>query len=74
MVWSPCGKFLAAGTVGGNLLIWDVEAKLCIERLNSHLKIILILVLTECEYCIVINALYMYNITVHNIVCLYGCF
>ncbi len=37
VVWSPCGKFLAAGTVGGNLLIWDVEAKLCIERLWSHL-------------------------------------
>ncbi|KTG40181.1 hypothetical protein cypCar_00003095 [Cyprinus carpio] len=28
VVWSPCGKFLAAGTVGGNLLVWDVEAKL----------------------------------------------
>lgn len=32
VVWSPCGKFLAAGTVGGNLLIWDVEGKLCVER------------------------------------------
>uniref|UniRef100_A0A672PHN4 WD repeat and HMG-box DNA-binding protein 1 n=1 Tax=Sinocyclocheilus grahami TaxID=75366 RepID=A0A672PHN4_SINGR len=37
VVWSPCGKFLAAGTVGGNLLIWDVEAKLCIER-QKHEK------------------------------------
>ncbi|XP_066532037.1 WD repeat and HMG-box DNA-binding protein 1 isoform X2 [Hoplias malabaricus] len=32
VVWSPCGKFLAAGTVGGTLSVWDVEAKLCIER------------------------------------------
>ncbi|KAA0710958.1 DNA-binding protein 1 Acidic nucleoplasmic [Triplophysa tibetana] len=37
VVWSPCGKFLAAGTVGGNLLIWDVEAKLCVER-QKHEK------------------------------------
>ncbi|TRY65226.1 hypothetical protein DNTS_002934 [Danionella cerebrum] len=35
--WSPCGKFLAAGTVGGNLVIWDVEAKLCVER-QKHEK------------------------------------
>ncbi|KAF5901716.1 WD repeat and HMG-box DNA-binding protein 1 isoform X1, partial [Clarias magur] len=32
VVWSPCGKFLAAGTIGGTLSVWDVEAKLCIER------------------------------------------
>uniref|UniRef100_A0A3B1KA74 WD repeat and HMG-box DNA binding protein 1 n=1 Tax=Astyanax mexicanus TaxID=7994 RepID=A0A3B1KA74_ASTMX len=32
VVWSPCGKFLAAGTVGGALAVWDVEAKLCVER------------------------------------------
>uniref|UniRef100_A0A673FJS4 WD repeat and HMG-box DNA-binding protein 1 n=1 Tax=Sinocyclocheilus rhinocerous TaxID=307959 RepID=A0A673FJS4_9TELE len=37
VVWSPCGKFLAAGTIGGNLLVWDVEAKLCIER-QKHEK------------------------------------
>uniref|UniRef100_A0AAR2JRR2 WD repeat and HMG-box DNA-binding protein 1 n=1 Tax=Pygocentrus nattereri TaxID=42514 RepID=A0AAR2JRR2_PYGNA len=32
VVWSPCGKFLAAGSVGGILSVWDVEAKLCVER------------------------------------------
>ncbi|XP_060789640.1 WD repeat and HMG-box DNA-binding protein 1 isoform X2 [Neoarius graeffei] len=37
VVWSPCGKFLAAGTVGGTLSVWDVEAKLCIER-QKHEK------------------------------------
>lgn len=35
VVWSPCGKFLAAGTLGGALSIWDVEAKLCIERYSG---------------------------------------
>lgn len=35
VVWSPCGKFLAAGTVGGTLSVWDVEAKLCIERYSA---------------------------------------
>ncbi|KAG7327957.1 hypothetical protein KOW79_007901 [Hemibagrus wyckioides] len=37
VVWSPCGKFLAAGTVGGTLSVWNVEAKLCIER-QKHEK------------------------------------
>ncbi|XP_027015804.2 WD repeat and HMG-box DNA-binding protein 1 isoform X1 [Tachysurus fulvidraco] len=37
VVWSPCGKFLAAGTVGGSLSVWDVDAKLCIER-QKHEK------------------------------------
>ncbi|XP_017330803.1 WD repeat and HMG-box DNA-binding protein 1 isoform X2 [Ictalurus punctatus] len=37
VVWSPCGKFLAAGTVGGTLCVWDVDAKLCIER-QKHEK------------------------------------
>ncbi|XP_026855638.2 WD repeat and HMG-box DNA-binding protein 1 [Electrophorus electricus] len=32
VVWSPCGKFLAMGSVGGDLAVWDIEAKLCIER------------------------------------------
>ncbi|XP_068169081.1 WD repeat and HMG-box DNA-binding protein 1 [Antennarius striatus] len=30
--WSPCGRFLAAGGVGGSLTIWDVPSKLCVER------------------------------------------
>lgn len=30
--WSPCGRFLAAGAVGGSLMVWDVNSKLCVER------------------------------------------
>ncbi|KAL2076814.1 hypothetical protein ACEWY4_027590 [Coilia grayii] len=37
VVWSPCGRFLAAGTIGGYLTIWDVGTKLCVER-QKHEK------------------------------------
>uniref|UniRef100_A0A672H0A8 WD repeat and HMG-box DNA-binding protein 1 n=1 Tax=Salarias fasciatus TaxID=181472 RepID=A0A672H0A8_SALFA len=37
VVWSPCGRFLAAGSVGGFLNVWDVNSKLCIER-QKHEK------------------------------------
>uniref|UniRef100_A0A3Q3IZJ8 WD repeat and HMG-box DNA-binding protein 1 n=1 Tax=Monopterus albus TaxID=43700 RepID=A0A3Q3IZJ8_MONAL len=32
VAWSPCGQFLAAGSVGGLLTMWDVNSKLCVER------------------------------------------
>ncbi|KAM9409995.1 WD repeat and HMG-box DNA-binding protein 1 isoform 2-T2 [Pholidichthys leucotaenia] len=31
VVWSPCGRFLAAGCVGGLVMIWDVSSKLCVK-------------------------------------------
>lgn len=37
VAWSPCSRFLAAGTVGGLLTIWDVNSKLCVER-QKHEK------------------------------------
>ncbi|KAJ8290247.1 hypothetical protein GJAV_G00010470 [Gymnothorax javanicus] len=37
VAWSPCGKFLAAGSVGGFLTVWNVETKLCMER-EKHEK------------------------------------
>lgn len=35
VAWSPCGQFLAAGSVGGSLNVWDVSSKLCVERYTS---------------------------------------
>ncbi|KAJ7991022.1 hypothetical protein DPEC_G00292930 [Dallia pectoralis] len=37
VAWSPCGKFLATGSIGGLLTVWDVESKLCVER-QKHEK------------------------------------
>ncbi|XP_013874087.1 WD repeat and HMG-box DNA-binding protein 1 [Austrofundulus limnaeus] len=37
VAWSPCGQFLAAGSVGGLLAVWDVNSKLCVER-QKHEK------------------------------------
>lgn len=30
--WSPCGRFLAAGAVGGLMVVWEVSNKACVER------------------------------------------
>uniref|UniRef100_A0A3Q3BE51 WD repeat and HMG-box DNA-binding protein 1 n=1 Tax=Kryptolebias marmoratus TaxID=37003 RepID=A0A3Q3BE51_KRYMA len=32
VAWSPCGRFLAAGSVGGSLTVWDANSKLCVEQ------------------------------------------
>lgn len=32
VAWSPCGQFLAAGSVGGSLTVWNVSSRLCVER------------------------------------------
>uniref|UniRef100_A0A3P8YHJ0 WD repeat and HMG-box DNA-binding protein 1 n=1 Tax=Esox lucius TaxID=8010 RepID=A0A3P8YHJ0_ESOLU len=37
VAWSPCGKFLATGSIGGLLTVWDVEGKLCVDR-QKHEK------------------------------------
>ncbi|XP_029284627.1 WD repeat and HMG-box DNA-binding protein 1 isoform X2 [Cottoperca gobio] len=37
VAWSPCGQYLAVGSVGGSLTVWDVNSKLCVER-QKHEK------------------------------------
>uniref|UniRef100_A0A3B4UZY0 WD repeat and HMG-box DNA-binding protein 1 n=1 Tax=Seriola dumerili TaxID=41447 RepID=A0A3B4UZY0_SERDU len=32
VAWSPCGQFLAAGSVGGSLTVWDFPALCCRQR------------------------------------------
>ncbi|XP_074400142.1 WD repeat and HMG-box DNA-binding protein 1 isoform X2 [Zonotrichia albicollis] len=38
VAWSPCGQFLAAGSVDGNLVVWNVETQQCIERMKHEKK------------------------------------
>lgn len=35
--WSPCGKLLAAASVEGVIIVWDVASTLCVER-QKHEK------------------------------------
>nr|XP_057932990.1 WD repeat and HMG-box DNA-binding protein 1 isoform X1 [Doryrhamphus excisus] len=37
VAWSSCGQFLAAASVGGFILVWNVSSKLCVER-HKHEK------------------------------------
>ncbi|XP_043930343.1 WD repeat and HMG-box DNA-binding protein 1 isoform X2 [Protopterus annectens] len=34
--WSPCGRYLAAGSIDGNIVVWNVENKKCLERVKHE--------------------------------------
>ncbi|KAM6336096.1 WD repeat and HMG-box DNA-binding protein 1 [Podargus strigoides] len=36
VAWSPCGQYLAAGSVDGSIVVWNVETKECIERMKHE--------------------------------------
>ncbi|XP_038612733.1 WD repeat and HMG-box DNA-binding protein 1 [Tachyglossus aculeatus] len=36
VTWSPCGKFIAAGSANGGIVIWDVETRACVERIKHE--------------------------------------
>ncbi|XP_010630836.1 WD repeat and HMG-box DNA-binding protein 1 isoform X1 [Fukomys damarensis] len=36
VTWSPCGRYLAAGSVNGLIIVWNVETKDCVERVNHE--------------------------------------
>ncbi|KAI1237476.1 hypothetical protein IHE44_0013550 [Lamprotornis superbus] len=38
VAWSPCGQFLAAGSVNGNIVVWNVATQQCIERMKHEKK------------------------------------
>ncbi|NXK16977.1 WDHD1 protein, partial [Arenaria interpres] len=36
VAWSPSGQYLAAGSVDGNIVVWNVETQECIERMKHE--------------------------------------
>uniref|UniRef100_A0A4W3IBA0 WD repeat and HMG-box DNA-binding protein 1 n=1 Tax=Callorhinchus milii TaxID=7868 RepID=A0A4W3IBA0_CALMI len=34
--WSPCGRYLAAGSADGSMVVWNVTTKECVERLQHE--------------------------------------
>uniref|UniRef100_A0A670XXL1 WD repeat and HMG-box DNA-binding protein 1 n=1 Tax=Pseudonaja textilis TaxID=8673 RepID=A0A670XXL1_PSETE len=36
VAWSPCGQYLAAGSIGGYIVIWRVETQECLERVKHE--------------------------------------
>ncbi|NXP72707.1 WDHD1 protein, partial [Ramphastos sulfuratus] len=38
VAWSPSGQYLAAGSVNGSIVVWNVETQECIERMKHEKK------------------------------------
>ncbi|XP_064421197.1 WD repeat and HMG-box DNA-binding protein 1 [Latimeria chalumnae] len=36
VTWSPCGQYLAAGSIGGCIVVWNTETKECLERVKHE--------------------------------------
>ncbi|XP_057588505.1 WD repeat and HMG-box DNA-binding protein 1 isoform X2 [Hippopotamus amphibius kiboko] len=36
VTWSPCGQYLAAGSINGLIIVWNVETKDCVERMKHE--------------------------------------
>ncbi|XP_042538546.1 WD repeat and HMG-box DNA-binding protein 1 [Dipodomys spectabilis] len=36
VTWSPCGQYLAAGSINGLIIVWNVETKVCMERVKHE--------------------------------------
>nr|XP_045010764.1 WD repeat and HMG-box DNA-binding protein 1 isoform X2 [Jaculus jaculus] len=36
VTWSSCGQYLAAGSINGSIIVWNVETKECMERVKHE--------------------------------------
>ncbi|KAM9203010.1 WD repeat and HMG-box DNA-binding protein 1 isoform 1-T1 [Dugong dugon] len=36
VTWSPCGQYLAAGSINGLIIVWNVETRDCLERVKHE--------------------------------------
>ncbi|XP_023579500.1 WD repeat and HMG-box DNA-binding protein 1 [Octodon degus] len=36
VTWSPCGRYLAAGSINGLIIVWNVETRGCVERVKHE--------------------------------------
>uniref|UniRef100_A0A8C5XEU0 WD repeat and HMG-box DNA-binding protein 1 n=1 Tax=Microcebus murinus TaxID=30608 RepID=A0A8C5XEU0_MICMU len=36
VTWSPCGQYLAAGSINGLIIVWNVETTDCMERVKNE--------------------------------------
>ncbi|XP_062974254.1 WD repeat and HMG-box DNA-binding protein 1 [Elgaria multicarinata webbii] len=36
VAWSPCGQYVAAGSIGGCIVIWNVDTQECLERVKHE--------------------------------------
>ncbi|XP_048456072.1 WD repeat and HMG-box DNA-binding protein 1 [Rhincodon typus] len=34
--WSPCGSYLAAGSIDGSVVVWNVQTRKCVERFQHE--------------------------------------
>ncbi|XP_067895276.1 WD repeat and HMG-box DNA-binding protein 1 [Heterodontus francisci] len=34
--WSPCGGYVAAGSINGSMVVWNVQTRKCVERLQHE--------------------------------------
>ncbi|XP_067847686.1 WD repeat and HMG-box DNA-binding protein 1 isoform X2 [Heptranchias perlo] len=34
--WSPCGGYVAAGSIDGSMVVWNVQTRKCVERLRHE--------------------------------------